>query len=143
MKCRKQYPKILQITGCRNIRNYILYQMISACRNWKLARQREKSAGFAKTYCQVLALPAHEFRVEVRVFNQGCWESLVYDKYHHYLSLCACWWWRKCIRLPFNCFPWYCCVFLTKIEATINNKRLLLIGFVILIEPFTSHSSTL
>ena len=32
--------------------------------------QREKSEqALLKSYCKVLALPAHEFRVEVRVFN--------------------------------------------------------------------------
>jgi hypothetical protein len=80
---------------------FIIYRTISACRNWKLSLSTRKEwAGFAKTlqylfqpstrgpigprvdgwksYCKVLALPAHEFRVEVRVFNWGLLGELWY-----------------------------------------------------------------
>ena len=56
----------------------IIYRTISACRNWKLRGPIGPRVDGWKSYCKVLALPAHEFRVEVRVFNWGLLGELWY-----------------------------------------------------------------
>ena len=56
-----------------------------------LTSTRNSCAGNAKTYCQVLAKPAHSFLVDVRVFNCGMLRSfgIIYNFVYSYIPLSA------------------------------------------------------